>query len=191
MSMTPVMTRFLSTFHSSELLHKRSYSNPAVVGLEQLSEGYFATRLQTKGDENIKLWNKHGRHYATYNTSAVQLMTRLIDGSIVTFAHEELNEPPNLRIRKQLNSINLSPHISLLVYSSLYLPLTVLSIRLPFSSLVDRCCLAVVIHFRDSKVKTEDLKEAIRQCGLPVELRQLLVKFCSATFYGNVGPIRV
>jgi len=40
--------------------------------------------------------------------------------------------------------------------------------------------MAIVTYFKDSKIQTKDLKEVIRECELPVELRELLFKFCSA-----------
>jgi len=57
--------------------------------------------------------------------------------------------------------------------------------RLLVSSLVDLCCLTVAIQFKNVKLEKKELLEAIRECGLPVELHDLLVKFCCAVSYFN------
>jgi len=51
--------------------------------------------------------------------------------------------------------------------------------------------LAIATHFKKTLFEAEDLKEAICECELPVELRELLVKFCSATYYDDLTSIHV
>eukprot|EP01102_Stenamoeba_stenopodia_P016199 TRINITY_DN5632_c0_g2_i4.p1 TRINITY_DN5632_c0_g2~~TRINITY_DN5632_c0_g2_i4.p1 ORF type:complete len:423 (+),score=70.17 TRINITY_DN5632_c0_g2_i4:79-1269(+) len=136
---------------TGERLQQTSYSK--LLGSVKLSEGYFATFVpwvDVGDDDIIELWNEHGECYATYTIDyCVSALIKLADGSIVTYEREEYGiRSPKLRIHKQL----------------------------PFSSLVDRCCLEIVTRFEGS---WEDLNQVIQ--GLPVELRQLLYKFYHAT----------
>eukprot|EP01102_Stenamoeba_stenopodia_P016195 TRINITY_DN5632_c0_g1_i1.p1 TRINITY_DN5632_c0_g1~~TRINITY_DN5632_c0_g1_i1.p1 ORF type:complete len:308 (+),score=47.40 TRINITY_DN5632_c0_g1_i1:243-1166(+) len=133
---------------TGERLKQISYKR--LIGSVKLSEGYFATIVpwaDVGDDYTIELWNEHGERYATYDIDyCISMMIRLADGSIVTYEFEEygIQRPPALRIHKQL----------------------------PFSSLVDRCCLAIVTHFGEAWILIQ---------GLPDELYQLLAKFYDAT----------